>query len=406
MVRSRTQIGTNGNVTVTPYAQDPATGRRTRLTTPQSRRADAWKAHTRYRDDDGVTRLVERWATTKAKAENALKAALVDRQTPHRAGDWTPDLELQAASHLWLAQVDRSRRSPSTKTQYRRNRDRYLTNESGEERRRKVCTKSRCCGSIRRLTLREVNRVGTIERYLQGIADNHGPGAAKTTRTVLSGILSEAVRQGVLPHNACRDVRPATPITPKPSLNDIDRAFTRGEREVVLAIADRDDGASDTSDLIHFLAGTGCRIGEALHCVDWADVDLDDPRGPRVHVRGTKTDNADRVLPLPPWLAERLRCRGHRFGTRGLVFGVTRYPSKLGQPRDKRNVTRTITSRMTTAGMPWATSHTFRRTVATWMDEAGAPLAEIANQLGHANVSVTASYLGRRVAPSRAADIL
>lgn len=277
---------------------------------------------------------------------------------------------------------------------------------SGEECRRKVCVKARCCGSIRRLTLREVNRVGTIERYLQGIADNHGPGAAKTARTVLSGILSEAVRQGVLPHNACRDVRPATPITPKPTSSDTDRAFTRAEREVVLAVADRDDGASDTSDLIHFLAGTGCRISEALHCVDWADVDLDNPHGPRVHVRGTKTDSADRVLPLPPWLVDRLRRRGHRFGTRGLLFGVTRYPSKLGRPRDKRNVTRTITTRMTAAGMPWATSHTFRRTVATWMDEAGAPLAEIANQLGHANVSVTASYLGRRVAPSRAADVL
>ena len=32
-------------------------------------------------------------------------------------------------------------------------------------------------------------------------------------------------------------------------------------------------------------------------------------------------------------------------------------------------------------------------------------LAEIANQLGHANVNVTAGYLGRRAAPSRAASM-
>lgn len=45
------------------------------------------------------------------------------------------------------------------------------------------------------------------------------------------------------------------------------------------------------------------------------------------------------------------------------------------------------------AGLSWAGSHTFRRTVATWMDASGAPLAEIANQLGHADVNTTASYL-------------
>lgn len=88
------------------------------------------------------------------------------------------------------------------------------------------------------------------------------------------------------------------------------------------------------------------------------------------------------------------------------MFGVTRFEFKAGQPRDRRNVTKHIGKRMDEAGVPWATSHTFRRTVATWMDEAGAPLAEIASQLGHANVNVTAEYLGRRTAPSRAAAVL
>jgi hypothetical protein len=40
-----------------------------------------------------------------------------------------------------------------------------------------------------------------------------------------------------------------------------------------------------------------------------------------------------------------------------------------------------------------------------WMDASGAPPAEIANQLGHADVNTTAGYLGRRQAPTRAATV-
>jgi integrase len=46
--------------------------------------------------------------------------------------------------------------------------------------------------------------------------------------------------------------------------------------------------------------------------------------------------------------------------------------------------------------MPWATPHTFRRTVATLASEGGVPIAQIADQLGHADPAMTASvYLGR-----------
>lgn len=48
------------------------------------------------------------------------------------------------------------------------------------------------------------------------------------------------------------------------------------------------------------------------------------------------------------------------------------------------------------AGFPWAIPHTFRRTVATLLHEAGIPLVAIADQLGHADPSMTMSvYLGR-----------
>jgi integrase len=79
-------------------------------------------------------------------------------------------------------------------------------------------------------------------------------------------------------------------------------------------------------------------------------------------------------------------------GAYGLVFGSPRRHDKT-RPRGRRIMIRHVHTRLDAAGMNWASSHTFRRTAATWMDEAGAPLAEIANQLGHANVNVTATYL-------------
>ena len=45
----------------------------------------------------------------------------------------------------------------------------------------------------------------------------------------------------------------------------------------------------------------------------------------------------------------------------------------------------------------WLTSHTYRKTVATLLDEGGSTARMIADQLGHARVSMTQDvYIGRR----------
>ena len=122
-------------------------------------------------------------------------------------------------------------------------------------------------------------------------------GTAKTARTVVSSILGLAVRYGVLPHNAMRDVRPAKASAARTTVRDTSRAFTRAERDQVLVVADEHDGAehADVADLVWFLAGTGVRIGEAL-TIRWRDLDLD---AGSVHVRGTKTAGSTRDLSLP-----------------------------------------------------------------------------------------------------------
>lgn len=184
--------------------------------------------------------------------------------------------------------------------------------------------------------------------------------------------------------------------------NDTTRAFVVDEVSAIFRTLEDGDRA-DLGDLLAFLFGTGARIREALECVAWSDVDLDQGV---VRVRGTKTLAADRSLGLSPDLTERLRDRAQRHGRTGQVFGITRFETKLGQPRDVSNVLKQIRRVLDASGCPWAGSHTFRRTVATWMDREGHPIAEIADQLGHANVSVTMQYLGRKPVATGGAKVM
>jgi integrase len=53
------------------------------------------------------------------------------------------------------------------------------------------------------------------------------------------------------------------------------------------------------------------------------------------------------------------------------------------------------------------TSHVFRKTVATLLDEAGVSARKIADQLGRSQVSVTQDfYMGRKIASDKAARVL
>ncbi len=53
------------------------------------------------------------------------------------------------------------------------------------------------------------------------------------------------------------------------------------------------------------------------------------------------------------------------------------------------------------------TSHVFRKTAATLLDDAGVTACKIADQLGQAQVSVTQDYyLGRKIASEDAARVL
>lgn len=336
-----------------------------------------WRARTKFRDLDGKTRDVERWSTTKTKAEAALKTALTERRTPTNITGLRADMAVVEAGEFWLAQIERAGKlSANTIAQYRGTFNRQV----------KV-------SGIASLTLHEVNRVAVLESYLQAVAEKSGRGSAKTARSVVSSILNLAVRHDAIDGNRMRDTELPS-VTAKASVRVPDRAFSAFDLSHVLFVAAQHEGAMrlDIVDLVHFMGGTGSRIGEAL-AVRWDDLAFGN-NGGEVHLRGTKTDHADRYVPMPEWLTVRLLARGAEHGTVGVVFHSPGTKDRE-KPRDQRNVARGFRALLDDAGFPWATSHTFRTTVGHLVTQ-GMGVAAAANVLGHSRASMTYDHYADR----------
>ena len=79
-------------------------------------------------------------------------------------------------------------------------------------------------------------------------------------------------------------------------------------------------------------------------------------------------------------------------------------PSPFGQLRDLNETSGDLRQALDRAGFPWATSHTFRRAIATRLDDAGLSARQIADHLGHSRPSLTQDvYRGRGTASPQAA---
>ena len=404
MGRPKAQPFTLGTITTRPHPTLPG----------------QWQARGRYRDHDN--RLVS--ATASGKSAPASRRALQDKVAKAK-DQWTggdaslnQDTTVRAAARLWLDHIERTPskrggpRSKSTLDLYRGNVDRYVAC---------MCGPDNPCGrkyALASLTVAQANSVGRIEPWLAEIANNHGKGAATAARMTLTGILGLAAHRGAIPASVLRTHRIDVPTARVGSRGDrkcadedcdrdcgkrhldTERVFT--EEEIARIMATAEDSPADIADLIAFLYFTGARASEALHHVRWDGIDFE---ARTIFIDGSKTKAAKRTVPMPPDLAARLKVRAQLHGTKGLVFGITRYPTKMGEPRDKNNVLKALRSVLAAAGVPGTGSHSFRRTLATNMDRASDPLTVIAAQLGHASTQVTHVYLKRSdtLSPSVAA---
>ena len=94
--------------------------------------------------------------------------------------------------------------------------------------------------------------------------------------------------------------------------------------------------------------------------------------------------------------------RRRRYRASGPLFPDTR-----GGWRDPSNTSRDLREARGSEEFVWVTSHVFRKTCATILDESELSARQIADQLGHAKVSMTQdNYLGRRLTDRRTAEAL
>ncbi|TQN43821.1 site-specific recombinase XerD [Blastococcus colisei] len=356
---------------------------------------DRVRARASFRDYDGHRRLVTRYGSSRAHAERRLREALRDRGT----GDdpvASATSRLSEVAALWLAEVDDSDLAWGTKRLYRFTVESYILPGLGE------------------LRLREVT-VPAVNRLLATVSSLHGPAAAKSTRSVLSGILGLAVRHGLLPANPVREaaIRRGSRTSRGP------RALTVEETRQLRArlAADPDAVRRDLPDLVDFMLGTGVRIGEACaiqpSAIDFeaatltVDATVIRIRGLGLVIQDSPKSTAGRrTLVLPSAVVDLLR-RRIAVHPRPDADALVVFPSPQGRLRDSSNTSGDLRSALDRAEFPWVTSHVFRKTVATRLDDAGLSARQIADHLGHSRPSLTQDvYLGRGHASPEAAAAL
>lgn len=330
-------------------------------------------ARCRFRDFDGRTRIVEAWGKTGAEAERRLKSALVDRAAP-AGDDITANTRLSALALVWLREIDESSRASNTKRRYHEVVDLYVSPGVGG------------------LQVREAT-VSAMDRFLRTTREQKGAATAKLCKSVLSGMLGLAARNGATASNALRDVVTA-PVVHKPV-----RALTTLEAQSLRSSIRADTKAvhADLPDLVDMLLGTGARIGEVL-AVRWPDIDLMAVR-PTLTIAGTvirikgegltiqehpKSKTSRRRLTLPPWLVTTLLHR--QIHASANPWDVV-FPSSAGTLRDATNVNDQWRKARGRAGFDWVTPHTFRKSVATLL--AATDLRGASSQLGHSGTEVT-----------------
>ena len=348
-----------------------------------------WRARTLYRFPDGTRRQVERFRAgrTGAKAANALMEALVDIASPND-GDLKPSTPLSAAAEQFVVAKGDAGLAAGSLAEYERVVRRVIVPRLGD------------------LRLAEATP-GRLQAFFTAVTKDHGPGTAKTTRSVLSGILGMAVRADALRTNPVAQVAAIR--------RGSSRASTALQLDTVpifirTVVDDPELKRADVGDLLAFMVMSGCRIGEAL-ALTWERVDLVAakvtfdatvvrvPGKGLLHQQHGKTAASTRTISIPAQAVELLERRDR--------IAAVAFPSLMGtlrDPVDAESVWRRNRDRL---GYPSSTSHSLRKTTATALDVAGMSARAIAEYLGHSKPSLTQDvYMSRNVGSAAAADHL
>jgi len=366
----------------------------------------SWKARARYCDIDGVVREYRKSGETKTKAKSNLKAFFVEHTGTFGDGALAPDDNVQRLLDLWFEKLEQAQGGPSKETLgYYRSHVRWVLDSDKTEH------------PLGAYQLRHVRPV-----IIQAALDSSGVSAdmRKRIRSVLVRAFDLAIFHEAINGNPATAV-PSVPVPrqkKKPiPVQDLD-AVRAAIREWANAEKRNGPKSVDLPDIVEMLVATGMRIGELL-ALRWSDIELTAPPERRAHVdwfpwlmvngqitsKGKrvdygKTDAAIRPIALPDWAAALLRRRKVAQTPNDLdaVFvtrnGTWHYPTNV---QGRLRHIRTLDGYAGLSALQDITPHSFRRTVATEIDEVyDAEAAK--NQLGHTSTTVTERhYINRKL---------
>jgi integrase len=243
---------------------------------------------------------------------------------------------------------------------------------------------------------------GRLNAVIRSLRKAHGPNMARHGRTLLRGALQIAVLDDVLGTNPVAQVsRIESDRKPKgaPALDAVQL------RDLLAKLrASEVCRAADLVDPITVFIATGLRRSELL-ALRWEDFDeqsgMVTVSGKIARIQGQglkrldsgKTASSERTIALPGFAVTALvERRGRPFwGEQRMIF-----PSSVGTCRDPDNFNKQWRKVRDDLGVPDVTSHSFRKSVVTMIDDAGFSARVGADQLGHAKVSMTQDRYMRR----------
>lgn len=378
-------------------------------------KANAWEARCKYRDLNGEIRRPSSRGSTAAAAKNALRAKIAEMSKAAAKGaDLSGEDRFRKAADMWVENLE--------------HKVRHETMAEGTKRTYVSMLDNHVRPRLDKLRLRAEVKVGVCDKLIKDKRDELGLASAKTVRTIMSSVLGLAVRHGALDTNPVRsvealraggkDTKPVAAMT----FAQVEQMWTGlrayAERKQLDAkgrrLGKRGAVWGDLADLSEAMIATGVRIGEVLAIsgedigrdgdgattvlVDWHIV-RETGRG-LVRKRGRKGGKPGVLLHVPSWSTSMWRDRKLAAGT-GPVFAAID-----GGWLDPSNTIGRLRSALDESGFEWVTSHVWRHTVATLLDEAGLTTTEIADQLGNTAAVVEKHYRAKRVRNTKAASAL
>jgi integrase len=359
-----------------------------------------YEASARIRLGTGESKRVRARGASRTAARDNLKAKLVEMREEILSEEIGRDTRFGKVAAMWIDDLEveyrQHGRSPDTIRQWRG----YVRNW--------------VIKSLGQLTCAEVEQsVRTCDRLIQRCLEERSYSAAKSLRTVLTGICQYAIRYGAMTSNPIKNAsrlreperKEILALTGEQRVDLLERLFAFAKARSVDKLG-RPLGARariwfQLAEIVQCMLSTGVRLGELL-ALTGNDVDPDaktvtvawhlvrQPGVGMVRMPYRKGNAGSLVLRVPEWsvfIWRRLKLTAGN----GPLF-----PAFGAEWLDPATVIDRIKEAFTAIGYGWVTSHVFRKTVATILDEADLPTTQIADQLGNTPAVVEKHYRKKR----------